>query len=218
MWDNMQVFFYDKMRIPRSDLSERDLECVRRVLTARGRKSRLELLVKFVDVETRDRISSYARNLGKYIEKGKATVTFRHNIPAHLAGVHCTLMQYGHDMAKKHGRGFRRNVRFDDSAMSFCIDVYIPGSNNDEWITVPYDKVCEDRRKKQLQEASRHGSVLSTQGEPMPADDEMDDADSVSSAGASGLNGRARAESNSQPGFSFEKQKRSAGPSWGSRK
>ena len=138
----MQVFFFDKMRIPRSDLSQRDICNVRRVLTARGKRSKLELLVKFVDVETRDRVSSYARNLGDYIDKGKATVTFRHDIPSHLAGVHRTLLQYGHDMGKKHGKGFKRNIRFDDTALSFCIDVCIPG-NGGKWITVSYDRAYD---------------------------------------------------------------------------
>ena len=50
MWDNMQIFFFNKMRIPRTDLNQRDISNVRRVLTARGKQSRLELLVKFVDV------------------------------------------------------------------------------------------------------------------------------------------------------------------------
>ena len=71
MWDNMQIFFFDKMRVPRSDLNQRDIANVRRVLTARGRQSRLELLVKFVDVETRDRIASYARNLGNFIDTAR---------------------------------------------------------------------------------------------------------------------------------------------------
>ena len=107
---------------------------------------RLELNVKFTDLETKDRIGSYAKNLGEFIEDGKATATFRHDIPSHLTGVHRTLLQYGHDMAVKHGRGFRRNIRFDDTSMSFCIDIYIPGHNNNKWVSVSHEQALEDEQ------------------------------------------------------------------------
>ena len=96
--DSVQEFFFNKMKIPTTDLLKKDVLLVRRVLTARGRQSRNEVCVKFVDVETRDRIASYARNLGDYIENGKATATFRHDIPSHLAGVQKTLLQWPTNM------------------------------------------------------------------------------------------------------------------------
>ena len=119
------------MRIPRTELLKKDVLLVRQVLTARGRRSRLEVCVKFVDVETRDSIASFACNLGEYIEDG------RHDIPSHLAGVHKTLLQYGYN---KHVRGFKRNIRFDDTAMTFCIDVLLPGKDTKNWITVSHER------------------------------------------------------------------------------
>ena len=232
MWDNMQIFFFEKMRIPRTDLSERDISSVRRVLTARGRKSKLELLVKFVDVETRDRVATYARNLGEYIDKGKATVTFRHDIPSHLAGVHRTLLQYGHGMAQKHGRGFRRNIRFDDTALSFCIDICIPGGDN-KWITVTYQRAFEDRKLAQIQDDRRRGSELSTQRDARLDSDEMDQNESnvyaanngdhtnSSSQPESAATGPSSSGLNSgtgAPGFSFVGRGSSRGPTWGSNK
>ena len=92
IWAGLQRFFFEKMRIPQTDLRQSDILNVRRVLTARGRKSRLEVCVKFLDLETKDRVGSYAKNLGEYIENGKATATFRHEIPSHLTGVHRTLL------------------------------------------------------------------------------------------------------------------------------
>lgn len=98
------------MKIPTSDLSESDVVEVRRVLTARGRRSRDEVCVMFTDMETRDRIASYARNLSCYIEKGKPTVTFRHDIPSFLLGVHKVMLQYGFEMGK--------NMEEDSNVMS----------------------------------------------------------------------------------------------------
>ena len=163
IWNNVQDFFFNKMRVPTTDLRKRDVVLVRRVLTARGRKSRSEVCVKFIDVETRDRIASYARNLGDFIENGKATATFRHDIPSHLAGVHKTLLQYGFAMGKKHGRGFKRNIRFDDTALTFCIDIMIPANGNKDWVTVTHDQALVDRRRIEMQKNKELGdNLLST--------------------------------------------------------
>ena len=126
MWDGLQAFFHDKMRIPRTEISISDIIEVKRVKVGRGRKGNDEVLVRFLDVETRDRIASYARNLGDYVEGGRPTATFRHDIPVHLAGVHRTLMHYGYAMKGRYGLNFRKNIRFDDVSLSFCIDILIP--------------------------------------------------------------------------------------------
>ena len=94
LWENLQKFLHEMMRIPYTELTEKDVQLVRRVRVARGKKSRLEVVVKFVDVETRDHVASYARNLGDYIVDGKPTATFRHEIPTFLSGVHKTALQW----------------------------------------------------------------------------------------------------------------------------
>ena len=163
------------MRVPASELRERDIVSVRRVLTARGKRSRLEACVKFVDVEARDRIASYARNLGEYIGDGKATATFRHDIPSHLTGVHKTLLHNGYSMAKKHGKGFKRNIRFDDSALTFCINVLLPGKDS-KWITVSHERAYEDRREgeadlgREEDLSSGTKAILSNEQRPTPMD------------------------------------------------
>ena len=71
LWKGAELFFFNKMRIPPSELRQCDIISVPRVLTARGRRSRREGCVMFTDVETRDRIATYARNLGEFIQDGK---------------------------------------------------------------------------------------------------------------------------------------------------
>ena len=115
----------------------------------------------FVDAETRDRIASYAKNLGDYMENGKPTATFRHDVPTHLSGVYKTLLQYGFSMSKRYGRGFKRNIRFDDVAQSFCVDVLLPGA--EKWDTVTHEMAYEDNKIAETSKANDRAVVLSSQ-------------------------------------------------------
>ena len=151
-----------KMRIPHTELAEKDVVQVRRVRVARGRKSKLEVVVKFCDVETRDHVASYAYNLGEFIQNGKPTATFRHEIPTFLSGVHKTFVQYGFAMASKHGREFKRNVRFDNIMHSFCMDVKMPGST--KWITVSHDRALADLQESRRAAEEKSKEQLSSLG------------------------------------------------------
>ena len=149
------------MRIPRSEIAISDIVEAKRVKVGRGRRGNEEVLVRFVDVETRDRIASYARNLGDYVENGRPTATFRHDIPVHLAGVHRTLMQYGFAMKMRYGTYFRKNIRFDDAARTFCIDILIPGPFQ-EWETVTYERALFDCKTKEKETEAQRGDAYSS--------------------------------------------------------
>ena len=145
-------------------------------------------------------------------------MTFRHDIPLHLAGVHRTLLQYGHDMGKKHGKGFKRNIRFDDTALSFCIDVCLPGNDN-KWLTVSYDRAYKDRQLIQIQENRKHGNELSSQGEPMSAAMEISENRDNEDGSSSRDQSKWQTGASGSAGFTFEGR---SGPSneatWGSNK
>ena len=121
IWAGLQEFLRNKMRIPRSELTEEDILEAKRVKVGKGRRGNDEILVRFADVETRDRVASYARNLGDFVQDGRPTATFRHDIPVHLAGIHRTMMQYGYAMKQRYGSSFRKNIRFDDVNQSFFV-------------------------------------------------------------------------------------------------
>ena len=111
-WNSVQRFIYEQLRMPRSEIDASDLVEVRPTRVARGRPNRGEVIVVFKDVETRDRVTSYARNLDEYVDRnGKPTAGIRHEIPSFLGGVHRALMQYGYSMMQKYGsdRSFKRN-------------------------------------------------------------------------------------------------------------
>ena len=72
-------------------------------------------------------------------------------------------MQYGFAMKVKHGNGFRRNVRFDDAEMTFCIDVKLP--DDEEWASISYERACRDRiEKKKTKQARDEDRFSSAQG------------------------------------------------------
>ena len=56
-----------------------------------------EVTVLFADIDARDRATSFARNLGQFVDgTGKPTAGIRFEIPDHLTGIHRSLLQYGH--------------------------------------------------------------------------------------------------------------------------
>ena len=159
LWAGLQDFLRNKLRIPTTELNENDVVGVRRLRSGRGPND--EVLVTFGDVDTRDRVCSYSRNLAQYVDgMNKPTAGVRMYVPAHLGGVHKTLMQYGYKMKERYGSEFKRNIRFDDIEHSLCIDIKIPGS--DSWMTVGYDRALADRRAwaKSVQDGS--GDMLSS--------------------------------------------------------
>ena len=142
----------------------------------RGREPRGEVIVVFDCVETRDRVATYARNLGGFVGKdNKPTAGVRPEVPSHLGGVHRALLQYGHDMRRRYGQGFKRNIRFDDADHTMVIDVLIPGPGNanNEWVTVSYSRAIADRRGRASDAERGHGDKLSSIQKPTDADVEM---------------------------------------------
>ena len=69
-------------------------------------------------------------------------------------------MQYGHAMKMRYGKDFRKNIRFDDVGLTFCIDVLIPGQR--AWETVTYQRALVDCRNKERKVEIQRGEALSS--------------------------------------------------------
>ena len=176
---------------------------VRRLRSGRARRPRGELLVTFCDVDTRDRIASYARNLGGHVDKeGKPTAGVRPDIPSFLGGVHRALLQYGFDMKKKYGNGFRRNIRFEDADHSFVIDLLIPGPNNhnNEWVTVGYNRVLADRKRRAQAAGKNPDEMLSSTTAGSDKNDNNTNGSAIANLGPGGNFGMAPGSGPSAPG------------------
>ena len=132
-----------------------------RVGRGQGRPPSGEVVVVFADVETRDRVCSYARNLAQYVDSNnKPTAGVRMYVPTHLGGVYKTLLQYGFNMRERYGPEFRRNIRFDDGEMSLCIDIKVPGKA--KWVTVSHAHALADSRKSTRSTEMKFGDALSS--------------------------------------------------------
>ena len=128
----------------------------------------LLLYYSYYTIEDRDTVQSYANRLAK--QNGKAGI--RLEIPDHLSGVHRTLLQYGHAMWEKHNKSpdYKRNIRHDDTELSFCLDLKLPGKTR--WITVNYQRALMDRRASNSSEMEQMGDELSTRKEPVEVEEE----------------------------------------------
>ena len=93
VWENARKFMQEMMRIPSTELAAGDIVDIRKIRTAKGRQQRAEVNVVFVDVATRDRVSSYSKNLASFVSSdGKPMASVRPDVPGHLGGVHRALL------------------------------------------------------------------------------------------------------------------------------
>ena len=128
-------------------------------------QAKSEVLVVFADIEARDLVASYARNLAPFVdETNKPTAGLRPDIPSHLGGVHRTLLQYGYAMKWRYGDKFRRNIRFEDGDLTLVIDVCIPDGiqPGKEWTTVNYEHAVMDRKANNKDNVQEHADRLAS--------------------------------------------------------
>ena len=61
------------------------------------------------------------------------------------------MLQYGHALWTKHNRdsNFKRNIRFDDTGKTFCMDIKFPSKQ--DWVTVDHRRAMMDKRSNTQQ-------------------------------------------------------------------
>ena len=171
IWVGLHDFLRTKLHVPTTELKEEDIVSVRRMRggRGRGRQPQREVVVVFQDVETRDRVCSFVRNLAPFVDdQGLPTAGVWMYVLAHLGGVHKALLQYGFKMQEKYGSQFKRNIRFDDAEHSLCIDVKIPG--NSRWVTVSHAHALADCRAWTKNVENAQQDLLSSCPAPLPHD------------------------------------------------
>ena len=138
IWKNIGYFIHDTLKVPQSDMSEEKIEFVRRLRSSNRGPINNEVLITFFELEDRDTVTSYARNLSEAIDsKGQPKAGLRMDIPAHLMSVFKTLESYGRQLRMKYGEDFKRHVRFDDTDRSLFLNVRFPGE--DTWSRISPD-------------------------------------------------------------------------------
>ena len=153
-------FIHELMRVPRSSLTDQDVEEVTRV-TPRAPRARKqhdgrtggkdgvhdEINVRCKSAPIRDLIMSHAVNLATAIDaEGKPTAGVRIDVPQHLNGQFQDFLAYGRALHKTHGRGFKRHVKFDDQDECLYMNIKLP--NTEEWLYVDHAMAMESRKMR----------------------------------------------------------------------
>lgn len=118
--------------------------------------------------------NDHGKNLADYVDsKGQPTAGTWLDYPSHLGAAFRTLDWYGKEMRERHGKGTRRNIKFDDDEETMYIDVCLP--NEDYWHRVSIEEA--KRHKSERDEERISSSRRSLEG-PRPS------LSSVSSVGS----------------------------------
>ena len=107
------------------------IDDISRAAEPSGPGARDEVLVRFRDSASRDRVMGCAAKLAPFIDaEGKPTAGLRIEVPLHLRPTFKLLFRYGQTLRTRHGPGTRRHVKFDDHLRSLYLNVKLPGDEN----------------------------------------------------------------------------------------
>lgn len=140
-------FLREKMSIDALDVPDECIYRVRRSKPPRKLRVKWEAIVTFEDKYARDTVAAHGKNLADFIdEQGLPTAGTRIDYPSHLGTTFRALDWYGKEMKERHGRGTKRNMKFDDNEETLVLDVCLPG--------------CDVRHRVSVDEARRFKSEV----------------------------------------------------------
>ena len=162
---SLDTFVSDKLRIPTGELTNDDINFVRRTRTTKRSRVQDEVLVSFNSTAARDLVQSHAKNLAEWVgEGGKPLAGIRMEIPERLMSDFKALEQYGHAMKEKHGKNMKRHTKLDDASLCVYLDIYLP--RQETWVRVDVDLARKDNQKRQEKKSKKTDSdLLSTTNE-----------------------------------------------------
>ena len=126
IWESSGVFIHSTLRVPQDEMDDSKIQEIKRIRHAGG-KFKDEALIVFVDLESRDVVASYARNLSDRVDSaGNPTAGLRIDIPSHLMGTFKLLENHGRQLRERYGPDFKRHVRFGDTEKSLFLNIRLP--------------------------------------------------------------------------------------------
>ena len=153
------AFIRNKLGVDQNDLQASQVSRVRRSKPPRKSRIKFEALVTFDDKYTRDTVSSHGRNLSDYVDSaGLPTAGIRLDYPAYLGAPFRALDWYGKQMRDRHGRGTRRNIKFDDDEENLYIDVCLP--DQEYWHRITPEEAKRYRTEVESERASNSRKSL----------------------------------------------------------
>ena len=150
--------------VPESEKIGDRIETVRRSRTSFASKIVDEVIVIFDSSATRDYVFSHAKNLAKLpaaLNAGtnsRGAYGLRLDYPAHLSSDYRALDAYGAKMRSIAGKGFKRNIRYNDDEMNLYMDVNFPGQ--DKWIRVSAKMAKEERTSTTVEDEERARKMI----------------------------------------------------------
>ena len=119
---------------------------VRRTRPVRKSSVRFEVAVMFLDKHVRDVVASHAKNLSRFTDnEGWPTAGLRLEYPSLLGKSFRDFDWYGREMRQRHGKGTRRNKKFNDDDEVLYIDICLPGE--DFWHRIPAEEAKRFRER-----------------------------------------------------------------------
>ena len=127
-----------KVTLGHPQLTESMIELICRPDVPSGPASRLEVLVRFRDVEFRDAVMGSSNRLAEMIDdQGRPTAGIRIEVTPTLRPALKTLERFGQQLRSRHGQGTKRHFKFDDLERSLYLNIKLPGDLN--WTRVTLD-------------------------------------------------------------------------------
>ena len=152
-------FIRQKLEITPELMEDSRIVRVRRSRPPRQSRVKFEVLVTFDDKFTRDMISAHGKNLADFIDaSGYPTAGIRLDYPAHLGASFRTLDWYGKEMRDRHGKGTRRNIKFDDDEESLYLDICLP--DEEYWHRITPEVARRFKQQVEQERTSRSRKFL----------------------------------------------------------
>ena len=174
-WKEAGAFICHKLALP--EITEKMIEQVKRPDVPSGPSAKDEVLVTFRQAATRDSVLGASAKLAACVDdRGRPTAGLRLEVPPKLRKTFSLLYRFGQVLRTRHGQGFRRHIKFDDTAHTLYLNVKLPG--DEAW-----SRVSLEVAKRGLQTRQIHN------------DDEVERRLDVMGPAARLLEGRTRAAS-----------------------
>ena len=130
-----------------------------------------EVVVTFKSTSSRDFVMSHACNLADFVDSSrKPTAGVRIFVPSHLIHQFHDLQNYGRDLHRIHGEGFKRHCKFDDREETLYMDIKLPRTN--EWLIIDHEMARDNRKTQRLRLSAEtrdrlNGAVSGAKGPEM---------------------------------------------------
>ena len=158
-------FIRQKLMVDKADCRDVDVIRARRTRQPRRSPTQYEVAVVFLDKHVRDVVASHGKNLAGFTdENGSSTAGVRLEYPGYLGREFRDLDWYGREMRQRHGKGTRRNIKFNDDDNTLYLDICLPGE--DFWHRIPHTEARDYRQRIQTEKSRQ--SRLSLEGPPRP--------------------------------------------------